>query len=404
MKNNMSKCIGCGAPIDIHGFEVSRNQCVYCGTVFVDNQPHAGNSMMSVQGTPVIEDKQAEISRPVAPTVTINTNFSKVKPAPRTTAGGYPILTKKGAALIVVTLIVSVIVVARSWTANNANNVLTTHWEVAESVFEVAEERVDVYEETTHFTNEAYITQMGTSLVGTWYWLGSPYYVFNEDGRGEMIGSDIRWVAENGVLYICITPDFCGDSCVLPTEWYYTFDGNELTLSGRTSGLSFNYTLAQDEVSADETVLNNEYLETPYSSQSSYPINILIEFQRYHITVNDIFIVTDARTPPDEGNKHIGISFTIRNVSGETRSTSRSQVSVFVDGFLTNHSSAVSSAIGRSQGSNSFSNSLPDGRSVHVHYGVEIPIGTTEIEIEINCGTFGAGRQVEILRLNVPQG
>jgi len=419
MNNNMSKCIGCGAPIEIHGLEVSRNQCVYCGTVFAHNQSQPGNSMMGVQGTPVIEERQPEMSRPVAPTVTVNTNFSKVKPAPKATIGGYPILTKKGVALIVVTFIVSVIVVARSWTGNNANNVQTTHWEVVESVFEVAEERVDVYEETTHVNNEACITQMGATLVGSWYWLGSPYYVFNDDGRGEMVGSDIRWVAENGVLFICVTPDFCGDGCVLPTEWYYTVDGSELTLSGRTTGLSFTYTLAQRGISAGVAeTLESDELETEaeveieenyerqeplINSQDSFNIDMELELYPFRIAINEIFIVDGASTPPEDGNKYVGISFIFTNISNEAQWISSTQVSIFVDGFLTSQSFSAGFEIGRSRGSYSINTNLSAGRSVRSHYAVEIPIGTTEIEMEINCGTFGARQQTEIIRLDVPQ-
>ena len=32
-------------------------------------------------------------------------------------------------------------------------------------------------------------------------------------------------------LSICITPDFCGATCVAPMEWYYVLAGNQLTLT-----------------------------------------------------------------------------------------------------------------------------------------------------------------------------
>ena len=71
------------------------------------------------------------------------------------------------------------------------------------------------------------------SLVGTWFWQSSPFYVFESGGRGTMIGMDIRWTASNGVLSICITPDFCGSSCIAPAEWNYVLSGNQLTLTSR---------------------------------------------------------------------------------------------------------------------------------------------------------------------------
>ena len=77
-------------------------------------------------------------------------------------------------------------------------------------------------------------------LVGTWLWWGVPYYVFEAGGRG-LIGPgpneiDIRWWASGGVLSICITPDFCGNTCILPLEWYYVLSANrnQLTMTSRT--------------------------------------------------------------------------------------------------------------------------------------------------------------------------
>ena len=81
------------------------------------------------------------------------------------------------------------------------------------------------------------------SLVGTWLWLGTPYYVFYEDGTGTMAGSDILWTTSNGVLSICSTPGVCGDTCLFPSEWDYEIDGSELTLDSRQlANVSFTYT------------------------------------------------------------------------------------------------------------------------------------------------------------------
>lgn len=83
------------------------------------------------------------------------------------------------------------------------------------------------------------------NLTGTWNWLGSPYYVFNADGRGTMYGMDILWAASNGILSICITPGLCGTigACFAPSEWYYTLSGNQLTLTSRLlPDITFTYT------------------------------------------------------------------------------------------------------------------------------------------------------------------
>ncbi|MCL2396568.1 MAG: copper amine oxidase N-terminal domain-containing protein [Defluviitaleaceae bacterium] len=85
--------------------------------------------------------------------------------------------------------------------------------------------------------------QPASTLVGTWYWMGTPYYVLQANNQGTMAGSNIRWTAVNRVLSICVTPDLCGTNCIAPTEWDYTLDGNRLTLTSRTiAGMSFEYT------------------------------------------------------------------------------------------------------------------------------------------------------------------
>lgn len=82
-----------------------------------------------------------------------------------------------------------------------------------------------------------------TTLIGTWYWIGTPYYVLNENGEGTMAGTPIGWTAANGILSICITPTICGTTCIAPAEWYYVLEGNELVLTSTIiSGMTFTYT------------------------------------------------------------------------------------------------------------------------------------------------------------------
>ena len=80
-------------------------------------------------------------------------------------------------------------------------------------------------------------------LAGTWLWRGSPYYVLEPDGSGTMAGSDILWSVADGVFIVCSTPAICGNTCILPSEWYYILDGDELTLTSRViPGMYFVYT------------------------------------------------------------------------------------------------------------------------------------------------------------------
>ncbi|MCL2235383.1 MAG: copper amine oxidase N-terminal domain-containing protein [Defluviitaleaceae bacterium] len=70
------------------------------------------------------------------------------------------------------------------------------------------------------------------SFVGNWDWLDMPFYVFNADGTGTIPGFDIIWSASGGILYICSTPDLCGNisDCILPDRWIYSFSGNQMVL------------------------------------------------------------------------------------------------------------------------------------------------------------------------------
>jgi len=84
-------------------------------------------------------------------------------------------------------------------------------------------------------------------LVGTWNWMGTPYYVFNADGSGERIifneTNPITWTVNDGIIIICTTPDRCGASCRAPEEWIYEVDGDSMVLtSNQVPGMRFTYT------------------------------------------------------------------------------------------------------------------------------------------------------------------
>jgi len=77
------------------------------------------------------------------------------------------------------------------------------------------------------------------SLVGTWNWIGSPWYVFNADGTGvqspNFMEQNFRWSTNNGVLTIT--------GMGMAQEWDYVIEGNQLTITSRQlAGLSYTYT------------------------------------------------------------------------------------------------------------------------------------------------------------------
>jgi len=91
------------------------------------------------------------------------------------------------------------------------------------------------------------LTSCGSSddngtLIGTWRYSGSDFYVFNEGGTGTMLGMPIRWTADNGILSICNTPGTCGNICIAPADWFYEISGRNLTLdSTLIPGMSYTY-------------------------------------------------------------------------------------------------------------------------------------------------------------------
>ena len=96
---------------------------------------------------------------------------------------------------------------------------------------------------TEEIPTEGEAAATADSLVGTWMWMGSPYYVLEENGPGTMSGTEIRWTTRGGVFSVCITPASCGSTCIAPAEWNYTLSGNRLNLTSTTiPGMSFEYT------------------------------------------------------------------------------------------------------------------------------------------------------------------
>lgn len=82
-----------------------------------------------------------------------------------------------------------------------------------------------------------------SDLIGTWNWMGTPYYVFNGDGTGIMADDIINWWVSDGILSICWTPSVCGNNCPTPLRWQYTISGNSLTLVNVTNpDISYVYT------------------------------------------------------------------------------------------------------------------------------------------------------------------
>jgi len=85
-----------------------------------------------------------------------------------------------------------------------------------------------------------------TTLIGTWYQRGFPYYVFRADGTGfERSSENIWWyLPRDGVAAICSDPDYCRPrgTCAFPQEWNYSISGSTLTLKPLSYGTATTLT------------------------------------------------------------------------------------------------------------------------------------------------------------------
>jgi len=70
-------------------------------------------------------------------------------------------------------------------------------------------------------------------LVGSWDWEGTVWYTFETPGTGSMWpGIPIRWTTSGNTLYICDTPDSCGQRCIYPLiRGPFGFTSNDATLN-----------------------------------------------------------------------------------------------------------------------------------------------------------------------------
>jgi len=138
--------------------------------------------------------------------------------------------------------------------------------------------------------------------------------------------------------------------------------------------------------------------ESPY-----YVVDISVELYPFRVTVAEIFIFEYEDLTPALGNKFVGINLTFENTSEEPRWVLYSQVAVQVEGITMPESTLASVHIHLNRGTNFLSGNLAGGRALRGHYAVEVPIGTTVMDLWLNCGTFpAAARQNERLTINVP--
>jgi len=112
------------------------------------------------------------------------------------------------------------------------------------------------------------------ALIGTWDWLNMTYYVFSADGTGTMAFEDITWRVEGDLLLVCTTPDICTDVCLNPVEWNFSFNGNDLVLTGRfASLLTFTYSLQGRETMQGRDVRLNGNWNNLFATVATFNAN-----------------------------------------------------------------------------------------------------------------------------------
>jgi len=77
-------------------------------------------------------------------------------------------------------------------------------------------------------------------LIGTWLVLNGESFIFNQDGTGLINNIPIYWWTNNNVLYVCITPEDCGDYCLAPGTSFYLIENNYLHIESTGFGIRFS--------------------------------------------------------------------------------------------------------------------------------------------------------------------
>jgi len=170
-----------------------------------------------------------------------------------------------------------------------------------EADYAEAQEEVEEAEEVTP---EPTISQ---ALVGSWNWSTfRPFYVFEADGSGMMVETPINWVTSNGLLFVCVTPDVCGDRCIAPDEWYYVVDGDTLTLTSRTLPMTYVYTRVQSEPVISQVLVGSWDWSTfrPFYIFEANGSGMMVETPINWVARNNVLFV--CVTPDSCGDNCIG--------------------------------------------------------------------------------------------------
>ena len=159
--------------------------------------------------------------------------------------------------------------------------------------------------------------------------------------------------------------------------------GGAISSGGSGSGASSSDTT---------TKTNDSATETPTKKTSTYQVGDTIKLKNFNVTVNGVRTGTGEENgfPPSDGNVYFYVDVTIENTSSSERAISSIAMFKIVDKDGRSFDQSITGG-----GKGQLDGSLGVGRKMTGEYVVEIPEGTTGLELEFN-GSFWGGEQVVV--------
>lgn len=173
-------------------------------------------------------------------------------------------------------------------------------------------------------------------------------------------------------LLVTVIMLFSLTSCVMPS-----------LSGGGASRESSKAEKSQEEF--DEPEEPEEESEEPEQKESKgggYGLNDTIETPTYKVTALEVKTIEGHGIyTPEDGNMFLGVKFRIENVSGEEQTVSTLLLfDTYADGERAGSGFMAELALSDEE---SLSGNLAPGGSREGYYGIEAPIGTTELEIHV---------------------
>ena len=146
-----------------------------------------------------------------------------------------------------------------------------------------------------------------------------------------------------------------------------------------------------------ETNAKVEDKKTESNKPKIFKVGDIVELKDFKVTVNKVYTVNgDEFTQPEEGNEFIAVDCTVENISNEEQTVSSLAMFKVVDkdGRACEYAIIGQTAAKAGQ----MDGQLAPGRKLTGVYVVEVPKGSTGLELEFNSSLFSGGQI--IVKLN----